>query len=176
MMEATGTRSRNDWGKIYCRDRTTMGVELISNVFCCRDAVSINFAMARPPPPPERFSNDTLATSPDFIIASPIPRAVPSHPPPGPAGMSVLQTKRWRRFADGQLRYAKEQQQSKSFYHLIWVHTQLSHPVKACRSVASTVAPPQIRIPGGASRYPLMSKATSSFSRIPVSFLMIARC
>ena len=47
----------------------------------------MNLAMALPPPPPDRFSKETLVTMPDLRIASQNPRAVPSHPPPGPAGI-----------------------------------------------------------------------------------------
>ena len=41
-------------------------------------------AKAFPPPPPDIFSNDALFNIPDFVKASPVPLAVPSHPPPAP--------------------------------------------------------------------------------------------
>ena len=39
---------------------------------------------AFPPPPPDIFSKDALLSMPDFVNASPVPLAVPSHPPPAP--------------------------------------------------------------------------------------------
>ena len=41
-------------------------------------------ANAFPPPPPDIFSNDALFKNPAFVKASPVPLAVPSHPPPAP--------------------------------------------------------------------------------------------
>ena len=43
--------------------------------------------MALPPPPPDIFSYDAEPTRPDFVSASPVPRAVPSQPPPAPPGI-----------------------------------------------------------------------------------------
>ncbi len=45
------------------------------------------WAIAFPPPPPDIFSNDVFFTKPDFLRASPTPRAVPSQPPPAPPGI-----------------------------------------------------------------------------------------
>ena len=43
--------------------------------------------MALPPPPPDMFSKDAEPTKPAFVNASPVPRAVPSQPPPAPPGI-----------------------------------------------------------------------------------------
>src|SRR6185369_2785113 len=51
---------------------------------------------------------------------------------------------------------------------------QSSHGRSASMSSRSTVAPPQIRSPAGASRYPAMSYATPSFSSRETIFLTAA--
>ena len=63
-----------------------VGVEL--TIHMLGSPSSIRWAMALPPPPPERFSKRTWSTSPLALSAWPTARAVRSHPPPAPPGMS----------------------------------------------------------------------------------------
>ena len=64
-----------------------MGVELTINVPWLEAAFSMRKPMALPPPPPDMFSYEAEPTMPDLVSASPVPRAVPSQPPPAPPGM-----------------------------------------------------------------------------------------
>ena len=43
--------------------------------------------MAFPPPPPDIFSKVAERIKAAFVKASPVPLAVPSHPPPAPPGI-----------------------------------------------------------------------------------------
>jgi hypothetical protein len=56
MTAAIGVKSRNDWGKRPRKERRTIGVELTIKVSDCRGAVSMIWAIALPPPPPDMFS------------------------------------------------------------------------------------------------------------------------
>ena len=87
MVAAIGVRSRKDCGNTPVSERITMGVEFTIIVSCCWSAVSIRWAIATPPPPPDRFSYDALSISPAPTSARPVPRAVPSQPPPAPPGI-----------------------------------------------------------------------------------------